>query len=111
MGLYLRLLGIDSVNPKIPIHAFQAVAALWAKGSMTGAQAQAGIEKTSGAPLTSAEIAEVQALVNSVPVGTTTAMQVARALRLLHIDQCLLAADMLIAPMDTEAGLKAALGV
>ena len=111
MGLYLRLLGTDPANPKIPIHAFQAIVGLWAKGNMTLAQARAGITLVSGAALTPAEEAEVQTLVNTVPTGGTTANQAARALRLVQIDQCLLCADALVPPLDTEAGLKAALGV
>lgn len=111
MALYLRLLGKDPDNPKIPIHAFQSLVALWAKGNITAAQARAGIVQTSGVALTPAEEAEVQTLVNSVPVGSTTAIQASRALRLIHIDQCLLCADQQIPPLDTEAGLKAALGV
>ena len=111
MALYLRLLGIDPDRPKIPIHSFQACAALWAKGGMTAAQANAGIALTSGEPLTAAEQAEVQTLVNTVPAGSTTANQAARALRLIHIDEILLCADAQIPPFDTEAGLKAALGV
>ena len=111
MALYLRLLGIDPDNPKIPIHAFQSIVALWAKGNMTLAQARAGITQVSGAALTTAEETETQTLVNSVPTGSTTANQAARALRLLHIDEVLLCADQKIPPFDTEAGIKAALGV
>src|SRR5687767_15148284 len=108
MALYQRLLGNEQ---KIPIHAFQSVVGLWAKDNMTVAQARAAIELVSGSPPTTAEEAEVQTLVNSVPTGSTAANQAERALRLLHIDQCLLCAAHRIAPLDTEAGLKAALGV
>lgn len=111
MGLYERLLGIDLVNPKIPIHAFQAIAAQWAKGGMTIAQARAGITLISGAALTAAEEVEAQTLVNSVPTGTTTANQAARALRMAEIDQVLLLADAGVPPFDTAAGIKARLGV
>lgn len=111
MALYLRLLGTDPDNPKIPLHQFQAIVNLWAKGNMTIAQARAGITLVSGAPLTALEEAEVQTLVNTVPTGSTTAQQAARSLRMVHIDHCLLCADSRIPPMDTEAGLKAILGV
>ena len=110
MALYARLLGIDTSNPKIPIHGFQALAGLWAKGTITAAQARAGIAAISGAALTTAEETEVLTLVNSVPTGSTAANQAARALRLVHIDQCLLMADQRIPPLDTEAGLKTAIG-
>lgn len=111
MGLYERLLGIDEANPKIPIHSFQAITAQWAKGGMTVAQARAGIDLVSGAVLTAAEEAEVQTLVNSVPTGSTTANQAARALRMAEIDQVLLLADAKVPPFDTVAGIKARLGV
>lgn len=111
MALYLRLLGTDPANPKIPIHAFQAIVAQWAKGGMTVAQARAGIERVSGSPLTAAEETEAQTLVASVPTGGTTANQAARALRMMEIDQVLLCADAGVAPFDTEAGIKARLGV
>jgi hypothetical protein len=111
MALYLRLLGTDPVNPKIPIHQFQALAAEWARGRITGAQANAGITQVSGAPLTAAEQTEAQALVNTVPVGTTTAIQAARAQRMLEIDQVFLLVDSRIAPYDNEAAIKARLGV
>ena len=111
MALYDRILGIDAANPKIPVHAFQALAALWAKGKITGAQAQAGIEKVSGAPLTAAEITEINALVASVPSGNTTAQQAARSLRMSEIDQILLLADSQIAPYDTANGIRTGLGL
>lgn len=111
MALYRRLLGEDPDNPKIPIHAFQAIVAMWARGKMTAAQARAGIAQVSGAPLTSSEEAEVQTLVNTVPTGTTTAQQAARALRLIEIDEVLLIVDSHVPPFDTEAGIKTALGV
>jgi hypothetical protein len=112
MALYLRLLGTDPTSPKIPIHAFQAIVALWAKGNMTATQARAGIAQVSGGvSLTAGEETEVQTLVATVPTGSTTANQAARALRLLHIDEVLLCVDHAVAPFDTEAGVKAALGV
>lgn len=113
MGLYLRLMNADPVGTRIPVHQFQALVALWAKGKITAQQAQAGMTIISGEPLTPAEVTEVQALVATVPTGATTANQAARALRLIEIDQILLAVshDPKIPPLDTEAGVKAALGV
>lgn len=111
MALYQRLLGIDAVNPKIPIHQFQSIVGAQQRGQMTLAQARAGITQISGAPLTAGEETELNALIASVPTGGTTANQAARALRLLAIDQTLLLADSRVPPMDTEAGLKTALGV
>lgn len=111
MALYDRLLGVDPVGAKIPVHAFQAIVAQWAKGGMTLAQARAGVIQVSGVALTPAEEAEVQTLVNSVPTGSTTANQAARALRMAEIDQVLLLADSRIPPFDTAAGIRARLGV
>jgi hypothetical protein len=111
MGLYERILGVDATNPKIPVHAFQALAAQWAKGKITSQQAQAGVTKISGAPLTAGEVTEVNALVASVPTGTSSAQQAARALRMAEIDQILLLADAQIAPYDTPAGIRAGLGL
>lgn len=111
MALYDRLLGIDATNPKIPVHAFQALTAEWARGNMTGAQAQAGIAQVSGAALTAGEITEAQTLVNTVPLGSTTAIQAARALRLLEIDEVLLIVDSKIPPYTTSAAIKTRLGV
>lgn len=108
MALYQRLLGVE---PKIPLHQFQAIVAQWAKGGMTLAQARAGITFLTGVALTPAEEAEVQTLVNTVPTGATTANQAARALRMAEIDQVLLLADAKVPPFDTEAGIKARLGV
>jgi hypothetical protein len=111
MGLYERLLGIDPVGTKIPIHTFQAMVSQWAKGGLTLAQARQAVVIVSGVALTSAEEAEVQTLVNSVPTGNTTANQAARALRMMEIDQVLLLADNHIPPYDTPAGIRARLGV
>lgn len=111
MGLYERLLGTDA-NPKIPVHQFQAIVGLWAKGGMTLAQARTAIAFVSGGvALTSAEETEAQALVASVPTGSTTANQAARALRLSEIDQVLLLADARVPPFNTVAGIKGRLGV
>lgn len=41
MGLYERLLGIDPVGPKIPIHSFQAICAQWA--TVAGIKARLGV--------------------------------------------------------------------
>ena len=109
MPLVERLLGLE--EPKIPIHAFQAVVSEWAKGKLTAAQAQTALTWNSGAPLDQASIDETLALVNTIPAGTTTAQQAARALRLIEIDQVLLLADTLTPPYDTAASVRARLGL
>jgi hypothetical protein len=78
---------------------------------MTLQQARDGITAISGTPLTPSEETELTALINTVPTGTTAAIKADRALRLTEIDQILLLADSKVAPMNTEAGVKTALGV
>ena len=75
---------------------------------ITGAQAQSGSTLISG-PLTPAEVADAQALVNPVPAGSTTALKADRALRLQEIDQVLLMAP--LPPHDTAAAVKTRLGI
>jgi hypothetical protein len=115
MALYDRLLGVDDagqpVTGQIPIHQFQACAAEWAKGRITGAQAQSIITAVSGSALTSAEQTEAQTLIDTVPTGGTTANQAARALRMLEIDQVLLLADAGVPGYSTPTEVKAKLGV
>ena len=111
MGLYERLMGVDTANPKIPVHQFQALVAEWAKGQITAAQARAGITQISGAALTPAEETEIQTLVNTVPTGTTAAVKADRALRLLEIDEVMLLVDSRIPPYDNPANVRTRLGV
>lgn len=110
MPLIERLMGLET--PKVPVHLFQSVMAEWARGNMTGAQANSCIAAASGGvPLDSAATAEAQALVNTVPVGTTTANKADRALRLQEIDQILLIADTRSAPYNTAAAVRTRLGI
>ena len=115
MGLYERLMGVE--DPRIPVHQFQAAAAEWARGSITGAQANTLIAAT-GAPLTGPEQTEAQALVNtvtSIPItGSATAQadgRARRALRMFEIDQVLMLAELRTAPYDTAAAVRTRLGV
>lgn len=109
MGLYDRILRIE--EPRIPVHAFQAVAAEWARGQITGAQANNIIQVLTGAPLDATAQAEAMTLVGTVPTGSTTANKADRALRLHEIDQILLLADARAPGYDTVAALKTRLGV
>lgn len=111
MALYDRLLGIDAANPKIPVHQFEAIAHEWATAGITAQQARDAIAACSGAPLTAAEETEATALINSVPVGSTTANQAARALALHRIACVLQMADSRLAPYTTSAAIKTRLGV
>jgi hypothetical protein len=115
MALYDRLLGKDdagaSVDNRVPVHAFQSVISEWARGRITGPQANAIIEHVSGAPLTVPEQTEAQALVASIPVGTTAANKADRAMRLFEIDQILLLADSAAPGYATPTEVKTKLGV
>ena len=109
MPLIERLMGLE--EPKIPVHAFQALCAEWARGNITGAQAQAAIVAATGVALDAAAQAEAQALVNTVPGGSTADEKADRALRMQVIDQVLLVADRRIPPYDTAAAVRTRLGI
>lgn len=105
MALYERLLGGDDVA-KIPVHAFQATLAEFARGVITGAQAQAIINAVSGAPLSPEDVTEAQALLATI-TGSTTAKLARAAL----IDHVLLLADIRAPGYDTPQALRTRLGV
>ncbi len=113
MPLIERLMGLDEETngKKIAVHAFQAIASEWARGRLTADQANAAIIHNCGQGLDAAERAEAQAIVGTVPGGSTTAQQVARAIRQIEIDQILLLADSLTPPYDTAAAVRARLGI
>lgn len=82
MALYERVLGITdagdtNVPGRIPIHQFVAVMGEFARGRVTGAQAQAIVERVSGSPLTAGEAQEAQTLLGTVT--GSTANKLARA--------------------------------
>jgi hypothetical protein len=104
VALYDRILGI--VEPKIPVHQFQAALAEFGRNRLTGAQAQAIIEFTSGAPLDAAGVTEAQTL-----LGTVTGSASARLARVTEIDHVLLLAESKAPGYDTVALVKARLGV
>ena len=109
-SLYERLMGIHATRPKIPVHQFQAISAEWARGQITGAQANTAIAAISAnVGLDATEQTEAQDLVTTVPTGAGT--EAARALRIQEIDQVLLLADMRIAPYDTAAAVRTRFGV
>lgn len=114
-SLYERLTGIHATRSKIPIHAFQSIVAEWARGNITGAQANVMITDCSGLALDATEQLEAQDLVATVPTGSTTANQAARALKLIEIDQILLMAEFTVpdgvAPYNTTAAIRTRLGV
>jgi hypothetical protein len=106
MGLYERLLGVDADNPKIGLHGFAATMAEFARGRLTGAQAQAAVTVLSGAPLTASEVSEAQTLLNTISGSAT-----ARLARAKEIDDVLMLGENGVAQYDTAAELKARLGV
>jgi hypothetical protein len=103
VSIYDRVLGVE--KPRIPVHQFQAILAEFARGRLTGAQAQAAVEQISGEPLDQAEVAEAQTL-----LATFTGSATAKLARAKEVDDVLLLASMLV-QYDTSASLKARLGV
>lgn len=122
MALFERLLGIGT-RPKINVHYFRSVLAEWARGNMTGAQANACIaamsgERPNGVPLDAGEIAEAQALVDTVlaiPVSGSAASQAdgraRRAMRVQEINDILTVSEYKPPGYSTPEELKAKLGV
>jgi hypothetical protein len=98
MALVERLMGLTpTVNgPRIPVHEFQALAAQWSKGNITGAQAQAAVTFVSGQGLNA---------VTSLPAA------VDRFARMQNVDQVLLLASSQCPPFDTAAAVRSALGI
>ena len=105
MALYDRLMGIDSA-PRIPIHYFSATMAEFARGRITGAQAQAILDAASGASLSASEIVEVNAL-----LATVTGSATAKLSRANEIDDVLMLAERQFPPYNTPALVKTRLGV
>jgi hypothetical protein len=114
-SLYERLAGVHPTRSKIPIHQFQSIIAEWARGNMTGAEANTNIAGVSGLALDATETLEAQDLVATVPTGNTAALQAARALKLIEIDQVLMLAEVTvgagIAPLSSTAAVRTRLGV
>jgi hypothetical protein len=90
---------------RIPVHGFQAILGEYARGNITGAQAQAAITAISGEALTAGEVTEVQALL--AKFTGTAAVKLALAKRL---DDVLLLAERR-AVYATPAQVRATLGV
>lgn len=114
-----RIMGL--VEPRIPEHQFQAIACEWGRGSITGTQANAAIVACSRANNTAQaaldaelkpdDITEAQALLATIPTGSTAENKADRALRQLVIDQVLMLAAKRTAPYDTAAAVRARLGL
>ena len=104
MALYERLMGID--RNKIPVHQFSAIIAEFARGRITGPEAQVIMDAVSGVPLDAGEKVEVTAL-----VGTITGNATAKLARAKEIDDVLMIAERNVAPYDTVAAVETRLGV
>ena len=104
MSLYDRLLGI--AGDKIPAHQFQATLAEFARGRLTGAQAQAVISAASGSPLSPSEVTEAQAL-----LATFTGSAAVKLARAKEVDDVLMLAEDGLPGYDTVALVKTRLGV
>lgn len=126
-----RLMGLHPDRPKIPVHQFESVFGSWADGTITPAEAQAGIEQMSGEPLIQPEIDEANAMraallarapVRAAPTGTVNAAyantQALRAAELaqrgreIHkFGQVLLAAEDRLPGFATPGEVRAKLGI
>lgn len=106
MALYDRILG--DVEPKIPVHAFQALLAEFGRGQITGAQAQSAIFTLTGESLDQDGVTEAQALLATVTAQSGT---VNRLARVKLIDDVLLLAESRVTGYSTPALIKTRLGV
>ena len=110
MALVERLMGLGGEDPsqaKIPVHQFIAIMDEFARGQITGADAQFAISQISGAPLDAAAVAEAQALVASI-TGSNTA-KLARVV--LISDVLLLAEDGRVDLYSTPTRVRTRLGI
>jgi hypothetical protein len=111
MPLYDRLIGFDDggnpVDNRIPGHYFTAILGEFARGRLTGAQAQAAVTEVSGAALDPAGVTEAQSLLASV-----TGTAVAKLARAKEIEDVVMMAQRgRVAGYRTPAEVKLRLGV
>jgi hypothetical protein len=109
VALYDRLMGLGGDDPaqsKLSVHTFTATLGEFARGVISGAQAQAIIDADTGAPLDPAGIAEAQALLATVTGSATN-----KLMRAKRIEDALLLAERRVPGYDTVAAVKAKLGV
>ena len=107
-GFVERFMGWQEIDRKIPVHAGQAILAEFARGNLTGAEAQAAVVAVSGAPLTAAEVTEAQALIASINAASGAAAKLARV---SEIDHVLLLAEARAPGYGTPALVRARLGL
>lgn len=106
MSLYGRLIGLDGDGPKIPVHGFESALAEFARGRLTGAQAQNIIADLSGAPLTPSEVTEAQTLLATITGSATN--KLTRAMEINHV---LLLAEAQAPGYNTAQAVATRLGV
>jgi len=105
MALYERLMG-QGPSPTIPVHQFSAIMAEFARGRVTGAQAQVAVAEVSdGVPLDAGEVAEAQALLATISGSAT-----AKLARAKEIDDVLMLGGLTTA-YGTASLVKTRLGV
>lgn len=114
-----RVMGI--VEPRIPMHQLMGIIAEWARGQITGQQAQNAIiqcsrvNSTEGAAVVAAlqpdDITEAQNLLATIPTGGTVENKADRALREAEIRQVLTMAATLLPPYDAPAAVRSRLGL
>jgi hypothetical protein len=103
MALYARLMGIEA--PKIPVHGFFAALQEVALGAMTPAQIVAAYA------LSAPEQAEAIALRDRILQESSANAGIARWRKAVEFENVLVLGEKLIAPYDTDAAVKARLGV
>lgn len=86
MALFDRITG--EAEPGIPVHVVLALLGEFARGRVTGAQAQAALGEASGEPLDAAGVQEAQAL-----LATVTGSVTARVARAKEVDDVLILAE------------------
>jgi hypothetical protein len=83
MPLYDRLCGRndsgEDVENRFPLHSFNATLGEFARGQITGAQAQVIVNTLTGAPLSPSEITEATTLLATVTSAGNAAARLARA--------------------------------
>ncbi len=106
MSLYGRIIGVEGDGDKIPVHGFMATLAEYARGRLTGAQAQTIVNALSGSALSSSEVTEAQTL-----LATFTGTATAKLARAVEVDNVLMLAEHHAPGYSTPAEVATRLGV
>lgn len=107
MGLYDRIFDADHPN-RIPSHGFYATMAEFARGKLTGPQAQTVLASISGAPLEGDEITQAAALLATITSQPTATAKLARA---GEIHDVLMLSEQRPPGYDSAAAVQSKLGM